>query len=137
MRFSPFIFLLCVGVLGCGSGTEPPETPSASQQAVTECNKGVAFTEREDWPTAIVCYTKAIGLDPDYARAYNRRGFAYFRQRKYDKAIADYTQEIRLDPNEPRAYHIRGIAYEYQGNNAKAEADFAKSEELDNSGHRR
>ncbi len=84
MRFSPFIFLLCVGVLGCGSGTEPVETPdsgtkpaSASQQAVTEHNKGLAFVEKEDWPTAIACLTDAARLDPDYAKAYKNRGLAY------------------------------------------------------------
>ena len=45
MRFSPFFFLLCVGVLGCGIVTE--------YKAVTERNKGLAFIEEEDWITAI------------------------------------------------------------------------------------
>jgi tetratricopeptide (TPR) repeat protein len=130
MRFSPFVVLLCVGVLGCGSGTEPAETPSASQQAVIEYNKAFASVEKEDWPTAIACFTESIRLDPHYVSAYNNRGNTYLQQGKYDEAIADYTEAIRLDPDLAYAYYNRGVAYQNQGKKAKAEADFAKAKEL-------
>ena len=93
MKFSPFVFLLCVGVLGCGSGTEPP---SASQQAVTEHNKGLAFAEKEDWGNAIPCYTEAIRLDPDDAKAYHNRGIAYYEQGNKAKAEADFAKAKEL-----------------------------------------
>ena len=88
MKFSSFIFLLCVGVLGCGSVTE--------SKAVTELNKGVAFIEEEDWPTAIACFTEAIRLDPDDAKAYHNRGIAYEYQGNKAKAEADYAKYEEL-----------------------------------------
>ena len=96
MRFSPFIFLLCTGVLGCGTGTKTAETPTASPQAETENNKGLAFVEREDWDTAITCYTEAIRLDPEDALAYINRSNIYRKQGNKAKAEADYAKYEEL-----------------------------------------
>lgn len=156
MRFSSFALLLCVGVLGCGTGKEPAEV---------ELQKGDAAFEERDWLTAIGCYTESIRLKPDFARAYNKRGkthlaqvnyddastdfteairldpddpssflgrgTSFLRLEKYDEAIADFTESIRLNPNTD-AYYGRGTAYKKQGNKAKADAnaDFTKGKSL-------
>lgn len=49
--------------------------------------------------TAIADYTKAVELEPGYAKAYSARGGAYFRKRLYDQAIADpAVQHSELPP---------------------------------------
>ncbi len=75
MRISPIVLLLCMGVLGCGPGTKQATPPSVSPEA-TAFKKGVAFADKEDWATAIACFTEAIRTDPDDALAYNNRGIA-------------------------------------------------------------
>jgi Tfp pilus assembly protein PilF len=61
--------LLSLFVVGCGA--------SDGDKAVAEFNKGVDFSARKDWATAIACFDKAIQLDPDYTNAYIYRGAAY------------------------------------------------------------
>jgi len=58
-RLTLCLLLLCVA--GCGS------------KANTELEKGNNFFDREDWDTAIACYTEAIRLNPNLAQAYNNR----------------------------------------------------------------
>ena len=55
--------------------------------------------------------TKAIRLDPQYAKAYNNRGLGYAELKQYERAIGDYDEAIRLDPKEARAYNNRGLGY--------------------------
>ena len=107
MRFSPFVFLLCVGVLGCGAVTE--------SKAVTEFNKGFAFAEKEDWGNATACFTEAIRLDPKDAEAYDSRGVAYNGKGQYDLAIADFDEAIRLKPDFADVHYNLGIALKHQG----------------------
>ena len=54
--------------------------------------------------------TKAIELNPNYAKAYYNRGIAKFDLQDYKGAIADYTKAIELNPNYAKAYYNRGIA---------------------------
>ena len=113
------VCLLLVGVVGCSSDAD---------KAIEEYNKGVRFTNREDWATAITHFNEAIRLDPDFPEAYNNRGIAHRDQD--DKAIADFTEAIRLRPDYANAYSNRSRAYGAKGDKAKAEADFAKAKEL-------
>jgi tetratricopeptide (TPR) repeat protein len=88
---------------GCGdspspqdSAAGPPESPAISPTpaslAITEYNKGVDFVEREDWDTAIACFSEAIRLKPDYAEAYYNRGIVYENQGDQAKADADFAR---------------------------------------------
>jgi hypothetical protein len=43
--------------------------------------------------------TRAIEIQSDYSKAFNRRGRAYFHQGKYEFAHADYMRTLQLDPN--------------------------------------
>ena len=78
---------------GCG------DSPRTQTLAITEYNKGGHFAEREDWDTAIACYTEAIRLNPDFAAAYNNRGFAYLKNDEIEQAIKDLSEAIRLKPD--------------------------------------
>jgi tetratricopeptide (TPR) repeat protein len=73
---------------------------------------------------AIVDYTKAIAVAPNYAYAYNNRG----NQRRLGKdptgAIADFTAAIALDSTYALAYRNRGLAHIDRKESALAVADF-------------
>lgn len=106
-------------------------TPSAVSAAKEHFDRGVLFHNRGDWDAAILEYTQAIRLNPNYDLAYRNRGLAYVGKGDYDRAIMDYTQAIRINPNYIAAYNSRGIAYRNKGDMTKANADFAKARELE------
>ena len=68
-------------VSGCGDSPDlaspvakpDPETPVAwpdpASLAIIEYDKGNDFFDKEDWDTAIACYSEAIRLKPDFAKS--------------------------------------------------------------------
>lgn len=52
------------------------------------------------WDAAIEAYTRAIDMDPGYARVYFNRGRAYAALKQYDEAITDYEKAVALDPSQ-------------------------------------
>lgn len=53
---------------------------------------------------AISDLTKAIQINPNYARAYECRAFAYFASKEYDKAWADVHQAESLGYKVPSGF---------------------------------
>jgi tetratricopeptide (TPR) repeat protein len=51
---------------------------------------GVDYTERGEYDTAIVEYSEAIRLRPNFPEAYNNRGFCYHKIGNHTRAIQDY-----------------------------------------------
>jgi tetratricopeptide (TPR) repeat protein len=96
------------------------------QNVFVYCLRGGAYHERKDYNKAIEDYTKAIDLDPNYARAYSSRGDAYHCKENYNKAIEDYTKAIALDPNLANAYFERGCVYVAKNFISKAIEDFSQ-----------
>ena len=94
-------------------------------------NLGNAYREAGDHAEAMLCFTKAIELNPKCAFAYSNRGTAYNRAGQLANALADYTKAIELDPQCAPAYSNRGTAYDRAGQLANALADYAKAIELD------
>ena len=80
---------------------------------------------------AIEDYSKAIGLDPDLAIAYNNRGSAKDDLEDYSGAIADYSKAIELDPDYALAYNNRGFAKDNLEDYNGAIRDYTKAIELD------
>ena len=78
-------------------------------------NRGVAHFRQADYDRAIADYTKAIEIDPKYARARMRRGAAYGMKGDHDQAIMDSTEALKLDPTDWKAYHNRANANERKG----------------------
>lgn len=107
-----------------------PAFRTPASLARDEFNKGVDFQKKEDWDTAIACYTEAIRLKPDYANPYFGRGIAYDEKGEYDKAIKDHSEAIRLKPDDPDFYNNRGVTHQKNGDQSKADADFAKANAL-------
>jgi tetratricopeptide (TPR) repeat protein len=62
----------------------------------TYYNRAIAYEMRGDIDIAIMDYTKAIELAPDYAAAYDNRGRIYARKGDYTRAMADVLMASQL-----------------------------------------
>ena len=60
---------------------------------------------------AVMDFSKAIELKPDYAEAWLNRGTSYFMAGKPERAIKDLTQSLKLNPALPNAYLNRGHSF--------------------------
>ena len=87
------VCVLLVGVVGCGA--------SDADKAEAEFNKGNDFAAREDWATAIACYSEVIRIKPDHAKAHFNRATAYEELGDADKAAADFAKAKELGYKPP------------------------------------
>ena len=67
-----------------------PESPQVVE-------KGIEHLENGEDDRAIECFTEAIRLDPDCARAYRLRGQIYSRTGKWAKAERDASQARQVE----------------------------------------
>lgn len=89
------------------------------------------YRRRGDFESAISDETAAIGLDPDDAQAFNRRGMLHTNLGQFDQAVADFTEALRLDPRNATVLNNRGSAWSGKGDLDKAFADYADAIRLD------
>lgn len=73
---------------------EQPVEPSFS--AEQWLHKAAMKAEQSDYVAAIDCYTRAIDLDPDCARAYGNRGLLKGNLGQHQGALADLRQAAQL-----------------------------------------
>ncbi len=111
-------FVLISLVLGC---------VSQENRANMYLDKGIAFDQKSNSDKAILEYTKAIEIKPDFAVAYNNRGFVYHKKGDFDKAMLDFTKAIEIKPDAAVAYYGRGLVYIMTGAFEKAISDFNKA----------
>lgn len=90
--------VLLAGAASAEMGLVSGETGAAS--AATAWNEvGNTQASQLRWDSAIEAYTRAIEMDPGYARVYFNRGLAYAALKHYDEAITDYEKAVALDPS--------------------------------------
>ncbi|PIT88008.1 MAG: hypothetical protein COU29_04335 [Candidatus Magasanikbacteria bacterium CG10_big_fil_rev_8_21_14_0_10_36_32] len=83
-----------------------------------------------DLNKAMVCYNKAIEINPQFVQAYVNRARLYLNKGDYELAIMDTTRAIALDEFLAEAYINRAEAYRVLGRIVEAEADLLKAGEL-------
>jgi lipoprotein NlpI len=103
-------------------------------EAVEAFNLGVKYLDHSDFDMAIVAFSEAIRLDPEYAQAYNGRAVAFGLGVRVEEALADSCQAIRLDPEDPEFYRTRAYIYRIIDKDDKAEEDLAKAGQLEGAG---
>jgi len=136
-KFRFFIICLCA-VLGLaltlGRGGFPSEI-QASQgfsfqlKAEDHYVQGLQYDNglRSGPPRALISFTQAIRLNPNYAEAYFGRGKIQIELGKPEKAINDLTQAIQLKPDYAEAYFYRAKAYYQLGQKLQAVEDLTQA----------
>ncbi len=93
-------------------------------------NNGLKKAHEGKYDEAIIDFTQAIGLYPQYYNIHYYRGAIYKYLSKYNEAIIDFTQTIKLNSKFSIAYAERGSAYYEIGNYNEAFKDLNKSIKL-------
>ncbi len=93
--------------------------------------RGRAYRTKGDYDHAVVDYTEAIKIEPNYVLAYYSRGIAYFNKKDFDHAIADYTASLRLAPKDIIALQNRGHAYQGMQDYDRAVADYSEAIQIE------
>ncbi|MEB3340097.1 DnaJ domain-containing protein [Okeania sp.] len=71
--------------------------------------RGVAKSQVGDYHGAILDYTKALEINPDWVQVLYHRGFASYKLQDYRNADLDYTKALSLDPSLVEVYYYRGL----------------------------
>jgi len=73
--------------------------------------KGNECMKAKDYQDAILCYGRAIDLNPTDPATFSNRAMAYLKTKDYARALEDADQAIKLKSDYVKAYHRRGKAY--------------------------
>jgi tetratricopeptide (TPR) repeat protein len=94
-------------------------------------NKGNALLNLGNNEEAIVCYEKAIELDPNDAYAWNNKGLSLSNLARYEEAIKSYDKAIELDPNDATVFYNKGAILYNLARYEEAIKSYDKAIELD------
>jgi tetratricopeptide (TPR) repeat protein/tellurite resistance protein len=108
-------------------------TPDNAAQAEEFFNFGLKNFQSGNFDVALLDFSSAIQLKPDYTDAYQNRGMCFFSLKNFDEAIKEFDKVLGLNPNNFQVLHFRGIAHSRRGEYALAVADLTKAAELDDS----
>ena len=86
--------------------------------------RGLAFSIKGQYDTAIRDYDVAIALKPDFAIALNNRAWAYFRWGKAATGLPDVEKSLQLNASSPHAFDTRAHIRQALGDPESALSDY-------------
>ena len=89
--------VICLLLIGC------------RDKSIDHIKRGNDHLNKGESDQAISEFTKAIEINPGFAKAYNNRGWAYYNKGEYDQAIPDYNKALEINPRLAEAYN--GLAW--------------------------
>ena len=102
--------------------TPPPVVQQ--ENAEVYFNRGKEFENARDWDRAIIEFTRAININPNYWEAYSFRGICYYWKKEHDQSLADYTAALRIVPNNHIIVNNVGSYYNTTGDSERAIVQF-------------
>jgi tetratricopeptide (TPR) repeat protein len=93
-------------------------------------DEGINQYKGKQFEEAVITFTKAVELRPDYAEGYNNRGMSYYQLSSYEKAIQDFNKALSVKPEFAEAYNNRAMAFKKKGMIEEAKRDREKAIEL-------
>ena len=91
-----------------------------AQSAKQYYKAGEDFAKANNIADAIIQYTKAIELDPDYEKAYTQRASAYSRNGEHKNAAEDYDRALVFEEKDAELYYFSGNEWHLYGDNPRA-----------------
>ncbi len=91
---------------------------------------GVANDSLTNYPQAINEYNKAIGLNPNFERAFYALSKAFVKNNELDKAIENANRSVQKFPESAEAFETRSFVFYSMGELANAINDLTKLETL-------
>ncbi len=74
-------------------------------------NRGVAYTNLQEYELALADYRKSIELEPGNAAAYHSRGMLNYQLRDYSAAVSDFRQALLFNSDNPETQFNLGMSY--------------------------
>ena len=117
--FASIISLISVGDLVGNRSFIPVLNTMPAYAAPKEGSIGTAYSytmqaidkhRKGDYSGAIIDYTKALEIDPNYTYALHNRGFAKNMIGDYKGALIDLNKSIKLNPKDINSYKSRAVA---------------------------
>ncbi len=88
-----------------------------AQSAKQYFKAGDDFAKANNYVDAIVQYTKAIELDPDYDKAYIQRASAFSRSGEHKLAAEDYDRALVFEAKDEELFYFAGNEWHLYGDN--------------------
>ncbi|CAN5373880.1 hypothetical protein BH11CYA1_BH11CYA1_42600 [soil metagenome] len=96
----------------------------ASEKAAAAVTIGQLYLNRDEESRALICFNKAIALDPKNSDAFEGRGEVFNRQEKEGQARLDFDKAIVLNPKNSQALFHRALQLRVKNNEKAALNDF-------------
>ena len=87
-------------------------------------SRGIVYGLSDYRKSAILDFSEAIRIRPDYAEAYGARCLEYLNDRRSDQALADCNASLRLVAKQADILSLRARIYEKKGLYDRAIADY-------------
>ena len=93
--------------------------------------KGIYFSDKEDYSTALKYFEECIQRDWKFTQAHIEKGIVYFRQKKYPEALEVFNKAVEVSTTNPDGYFWLGRTYEAMKDIKLARENYERSLSLD------
>ena len=96
------------------------EVPALSYLASINVDQGLKYYRLKLWQEAIVAFSDAIAINPNFSAPHFFLGVTYSRLENWEEALTYFKKTIELTPTSAQGYLGLGITYNILGFNDKA-----------------
>lgn len=101
-------------------GVAKQAVPTLPDLASINVHQGLRYYDLGRWQKAIVAFSDALAINPNFAVAYFGLGVTYSRLENWEEALTYFKKTIELSPTFAQGYLGLGITYNILGFNVEA-----------------